>query len=206
MLGSEPFSAAGPEVAADRFRLLFLCTGNRCRSPLAEALVRQFATDLPIVVASAAVLSLPPAPAAPGMAVVAARLGVDLSAHRSRSLSLLELPYPDLVVGFERVHAAVAVVEAHIPAERVFTLKEIARLLEGCPLAQTDEPVTRARAAVAFAHHTRVTSSGVFVPGEDVRDPYGGPAEGYMEMGLEVHELCARLVRGLFGGRVRGRG
>ncbi|MEA2486199.1 MAG: Low molecular weight phosphotyrosine protein phosphatase, partial [Actinomycetota bacterium] len=60
MLGSEPFSAAGPEVAADLFRLLFLCTGNRCRSPLAEALVRQFTTDLPIVVASAAVLSLPP--------------------------------------------------------------------------------------------------------------------------------------------------
>jgi low molecular weight protein-tyrosine phosphatase len=205
MLRDEGSSAAQQETAGDRFQLLFLCTGNRCRSPLAEALVRQVTSDLPMVVASAGLLPLGSAPAAPEMTVVAARYGVDLSAHRSRSLSPLEPPYPDLVVGFERVHAAAAVVDAHVPAERVFILKEIVRLLDKSVLADPDDPVARARAAVAFAHRTRLASS-AFVPGEDIQDPYGGPSDGYVDMSLEVHDLCTRLVTGLFGTAAEVRG
>ncbi|HEX3326161.1 MAG TPA: hypothetical protein VHV50_04120, partial [Actinomycetota bacterium] len=63
------------------------------------------------------------------------------------------------------------------------------------------DPVERARAAVALAHQARRTSE-PFLPAEDISDPFGGPSSGYLEMTLQVRELCTQLLRGLFGSKV----
>jgi protein-tyrosine-phosphatase len=184
--------------STSHFQILFICTGNRCRSPVAEAFVRQQSGDLPVEVHSAGILELGSAGAAPEMLVVAGHYGLDLTAHRSRSLSTLPPPFPDLVLGFERMHAAAAVVEAHCPPERVFTLIEIVRLLEGVTAPPESDPVERAHSMVVQAHEAR-RNSPTFVPGEDISDPYGGPRNGYVDMTLQVRELCTKLLMGLFG-------
>jgi low molecular weight protein-tyrosine phosphatase len=185
-------------ISSDLFQILFICSGNRCRSPLAEVFVRQISSGLPVEVHSAGTLELGSVAAAPEMLPVAERFGLDLSAHRSAPLSAIAPPYPDLILGLERVHAAAAVVEARLPAERVFTLIEMVRLLEGIAPPDESDPVERARSAVALAHQARRTSP-AFVPGEDIADPFGGPTNGYVEMTLQVRELCTRLLIGLFG-------
>jgi len=38
-------------------------------------------------------------------------------------------------------------------------------------------------------------------PGEDISDPFGGPSGGYLEMTLQVRELCTQLLIGLFGSK-----
>ncbi|CAN5576337.1 hypothetical protein BH24ACT26_BH24ACT26_13700 [soil metagenome] len=180
------------------FEILFVCTGNRCRSPIAEGQLRRLAAGLPVEVGSVGLLDLGSAPALPEVLEVAHSAGLDLNAHRARYLNDVDLSEVDLVVGLERSHVAAAVVEANVPYERTFTLKEIVRLLSRVRPPDESEPVARARAMVARAHEQRGAEQG-FVPGEDIEDPFGGQRAAYVEMAQTVAELCAALVEGLFG-------
>lgn len=91
--------------------LLFVCTGNTCRSPLAEVIARAEAdargwSDVSCV--SAGTFAFPGQPAAgPGIAVAAAH-GLDLSTHGSRELAPELLEWADLIVGMEASHAEAA--------------------------------------------------------------------------------------------------
>ncbi|MCC6243181.1 MAG: hypothetical protein IT353_10085, partial [Gemmatimonadaceae bacterium] len=71
-------------------RILFVCTGNTCRSPLAEVIARREVamrgwTD--VQVASAGTNAWPDAPASDGSLLVALEHDMDLSTHRARVLS-----------------------------------------------------------------------------------------------------------------------
>lgn len=70
--------------------LLFVCTGNTCRSPLAEAIARRMIADRGIpdlTVASAGTSAWADAPASDGALLVALEHGIDLGDHRSRPLA-----------------------------------------------------------------------------------------------------------------------
>jgi protein-tyrosine-phosphatase len=67
-------------------RILFVCTGNTCRSALAEAIARaRLGSDSGVTVESAGLYALAEAPATPHAIAAAAEAGADLSAHRARS-------------------------------------------------------------------------------------------------------------------------
>jgi protein-tyrosine phosphatase len=69
-------------------RVLFVCTGNTCRSALAEAIARaRLGPDSRIEVESAGLYALDDAPATPHAVETAAELGLGLSAHRARSVT-----------------------------------------------------------------------------------------------------------------------
>ena len=179
------------------FRILFVCTGNICRSPTAEALFRILARDLPIEVSSAGIFGVEGNTSPVGVVSAGQRLGADLSMHRARSLADLDLAEPDLIVGFEREHVATAVVEGGAPPERAFTLPEIVRLLAGIELPDAADPVERARKAVALAARRRQEEAR-FVPSEEVRDPFWGGPQQQLEIAEEIKELCDRLFAQLF--------
>ncbi len=70
--------------------LLFVCTGNTCRSPLAEVIARHLIAERGLVnvsVSSAGTSAWADAPASDGSLLVAMERGLDLSAHRARPLS-----------------------------------------------------------------------------------------------------------------------
>jgi len=82
------------------FRVLFVCTGNTCRSPLAQvALVRALGDDAArVAVTSAGTAAFEGSPASAPSVDVARRAGLDLSAHRSRRLDPALLAEADLVL------------------------------------------------------------------------------------------------------------
>jgi L-threonylcarbamoyladenylate synthase len=95
--------------------VLFVCTGNTCRSPLAAALCGKRLADrlecevedLPargFVVASAGLAALRGEPAAAEAMTVAAELGADLSGHASRPATGDLLADADLIVGMTAGH------------------------------------------------------------------------------------------------------
>jgi protein-tyrosine phosphatase len=76
--------------------ILLLCTGNVCRSPMAEGLLRQ---SLPMhELFSAGICAQDGAPADPIAAELMWQLGVDIGAHRARPLSRWMMREADLVL------------------------------------------------------------------------------------------------------------
>jgi protein-tyrosine phosphatase len=71
-------------------KILFVCSGNTCRSPLAEAITRRMLADAgrdDVTVSSAGTNAWDGSPASDGALLVGMERGLDLSAHRSRQLS-----------------------------------------------------------------------------------------------------------------------
>lgn len=80
--------------------ILFVCTGNTCRSPLAEAITRRLIAQRQLTdvdVSSAGTSAWPDAPASDGALLVALERGMDLSQHRARQLS------PEIVAGADLI-------------------------------------------------------------------------------------------------------
>lgn len=90
-------------------RVLFVCTGNICRSPLAEVLLRREASARSIddwQVSSAGTGAWDGAPASEGAYLVALEHGLDLSAHRARLLTRDLVRRSDLILTMSRHHRA----------------------------------------------------------------------------------------------------
>ena len=170
---------------------------------MAEAWTRHLAArrDLPLEVASAGTLDLGPVGSPAHALDVMEGAGIDLSGHRARALAEVQMSKADLVIGFESVHVAAAVVDGGVPYERAFTLIELVRLLE---MAEPGEGgsddrqtlVEDARRAVARAHSARDRPD--LSTAEDMPDPFGGPVGIYQATSDRIAGLIGRLLGGLF--------
>jgi len=90
-------------------KILFVCSGNICRSAMADAYMRKRVAESgpPVeMVDSAGTLGIAGAPASPEAIVAMAELGVDLSGHRSRGLDRSLLEHADVIVGMTQAHLA----------------------------------------------------------------------------------------------------
>jgi len=112
-----------------KFHILFICSGNSCRSPIAEALLR---AKLPepwqdkIAVASAGTLGIEDMPATNFAVRVTEELGGELAAHLSQGIYAQLVEEADLILAMAREH--VDFMRRHYPAyrENVYLLKQFA--------------------------------------------------------------------------------
>jgi protein arginine phosphatase len=91
------------------FRLLFVCTGNTCRSPLAEALARREVECrgwTAVSVVSAGTGAVEGGPASEGALTAAESVGLELSDHRSQPLTSELVESADLVLAMGVHHLA----------------------------------------------------------------------------------------------------
>ena len=90
-------------------RILLICTGNTCRTPMAEALLRHKLVERGVdgvTVSSAGTGAWDGAPASEGAYLVGLEHGVDLSTHRARLLTRELLNEADLVLTMAHHHRA----------------------------------------------------------------------------------------------------
>lgn len=189
-----------PVVApGEPFWAVFVCTGNRARSPLAEALLRRRVEGLPVRVSSCGTLDLGGLPALPEACAVAAGLGVDLRAHRSQALRPGMLAKADLVLGFEPGHVEAAVGLGQADPRRVFLLLELPTLLDRLAQPQARSPIEGARLVVSEMDEERERT-----PMDDetftLPDPYGENRQVFAEMARVTDAMTGLLAARLFPG------
>jgi protein-tyrosine-phosphatase len=101
-------------------RILCVCTGNTCRSPMLAALLGDVlrANKLAIEVASAGTGAFDGDPASHGALAAMARRGIDISAHRSRAVTALDLNGFDHIYVVSSRHAAFVRAQG-VPPDRI---------------------------------------------------------------------------------------
>lgn len=170
------------------FRILTVCTGNICRSPMAERLLQAgFDAVAPgeFEVASAGTGALVGSGIEPHVAGFVNVFGGDSSNFASRQLTADILQDQDLVLALSRGHRSRIMELSPGMLRRTFTLRELARLLplvDGNPDAGASE---RWKAAMARALRLR-TANPVGPEEDDVVDPYRRSDEVYQQMVREL--------------------
>ena len=88
-------------------RILLVCTGNTCRSPMAEVLLRralELAKVEGVSVGSAGTGAFGGEPASEGSYLVALENGLDLAGHRARPVTRELVAESDLILAMSRGH------------------------------------------------------------------------------------------------------
>lgn len=159
------------------YRICFVCTGNICRSPIAEVvmreLVRQRGLEQHIQVDSAGTGEWHIGEKADHRALDAlAAHGYDGNAHRARLIQPEWFNQRDLFVALDRSHL-----------RELRSLTQLEHQRDTVVLLRSfDQPLAGAHVAVPDAEHA------------DVADPYYQPDEAFTQVLAQVENACANLL------------
>ena len=180
-------------------RVLLVCTGNICRSPLAHGFLEDRSRrylDGAIEVRSAGTWARDGGPATPEGIAAGVEAGIDIDRHRSTRFTAELARWADVVVTMTGEQSE-EVAEASIPpATTTFTLKELVGLLRLLPAPEG--PISRESllARIREADDLRAERPPTLAD-LDVADPIGMSAMTYRGVAAEIEGLIDGLLRGL---------
>ena len=122
-------------------RILFICTGNICRSPMAEGFCRKYFADnlgcqvdelehFGYIIDSAGVAACEGSPASRHAIEVCWAQEIDLSCHQSRQLTLGDIEQSDVIFTMSQSHRDSIVQSLPSASEKCFVLDEAADILD----------------------------------------------------------------------------
>ena len=171
-------------------RVLFVCTGNVCRSVMAEALMQSRA-DAKCWALTAVSAGLTGEGATPPRRTIEVmrRRGIDVSTHRSIRLTQQEVNDADLILGSGPEHVWAAAVLDPDAAGRAFTLMEFVRL--GQEIAGLEAPPLDAWIRkLDGARHDHDAPTGRDIT---IEDPKGKLRRVHERVALEIERLVLAL-------------
>jgi protein-tyrosine phosphatase len=176
--------------SAGPFGVLFVCTGNICRSPTAEALARRELArypGAPIQLSSAGSHALEGNPAASRSMLAAATRGASLERHFARELTRRRVRAADLILCMAAEHRPFVLSYDRSAANRTFLLATFARVAP-----EWDWLATSPAELVALAaEHAREQD------GDDIDDPLGKDSEAYAACAERLDGLVTPVIASL---------
>jgi len=180
----------------ETFSILTVCSGNICRSPLAEQLLRAGMASWPqVTLASAGTVGMTGSPMTAQAEALSRQFGGDPSAHSARVLTAQHLTEANLVFAMSREHRRAIAELAPRAIRYTFTIREFARLISGVTDLDLDEAAGLPADDIAgrFATLIDVAASqrGIVSPSasaddDDVVDPYRQSDDTYAESARQL--------------------
>jgi protein-tyrosine phosphatase len=164
--------------------VLFVCTGNICRSPTAERLATAFGSRLELPgfrASSAGTRAVVADPVHPDAALVLEKLGGDASNFAARQLTARIASDADLVLTMTRAHRDAVLELAPHRLHTTFTLSEASRLVSECD--------ARSVADLAALRPQLVVDET-----SDILDPIGQGPEYYSTIGSQIADLVPPIL------------
>lgn len=189
-------------------RILFVCTGNTCRSPMAEGILRHIAQQegLAVEVRSAGVAAVDGAPMAAYAKDVLRRRGIE-DETTAQSISESILGWADLIFTMTTTHKRSLVQMYPDAVDKTYTLKEYVRHHAPETLGQESEIEQKLKELeVKHALSQPLTEEeqafleewGHWQPDHDIADPFGGTQEQYEATAQEIEAQLRSIARLLF--------
>ena len=186
-------------------KVVFVCTGNICRSPMAQQMLEQLAKkhNLPLSVTSAGVAAMTGDPMTKESAEVMVQRNYKPTAHKAKDLTLKLLTDADLAITMTLEHRSDIARMLPRASKYSFTLDEFARLasfLKSDPgFSEEFKKKSRETRAqyLARAIKEAVLLRGMVPTGEepkDVMDPYGEGIEVYSEVAEQIDLMIQVIV------------
>ena len=189
-----------------RFRILTVCTGNICRSPAAERLIRRdWAAGAPTIeVVSGGTRAMVGDPIQISMAHLLEQSGAYSGEFCAQTLTGELVDDADLVLGMTRRHRAAAVALAPTATSHTFTLREFARLVvDGAEdFTPSEDRATSLRRLVDVAASRRAPITDPTL--DDIADPYGQGLDAYQLAFSEISTAVHTVGRVLTGSPLLG--
>ena len=148
---------------SEKFRVLIVCTGNTCRSPMAEGILKSIlgSEDGEIEVSSAGIASLDGSLASAYAVEAARNWGVDISDHRARQLDTRMVKSADLVLAMAPEHVEYILRKVPEAEKKTYLIKSF--------------------------------PGGNSSSRERIEDPIGGSFDRYNQTFLELDEILRRI-------------
>ncbi len=182
-------------------RILVVCTGNICRSPYIEHLLRRELDRVwgvgRILVSSAGTYGLVGQPIDPGSAAQLQQHGESAPEFRARRLGAPDIGQADLVIAATRDHRSAVVRMSPAALRRTVTLAEVGLATDVVPALDRDTvDLSRAlRSVAAGVVGHRPSLVGLPPQSLDVEDPYGQEEPAYERMSQQIaHWLPATVA------------
>jgi protein-tyrosine phosphatase len=184
-------------VPVPRFSILFVCTGNICRSALAERVLATRLADLgvdDVEVSSAGTSAIDGRGISRETARVAIAHGADPDGFRSSRIDERRLAAADLIIGMTEEHCARVSAIEPTAFSRVFTLAELTRVSADTGAMGPARGADHWRAFAAAAVDQRRRGLLRPLPEDDVADPYGKEAAAFDAMAARIVPAIDQLV------------
>lgn len=155
-------------------KILFVCTGNTCRSSMAEVLFKKILKDNGIEdveAASAGTSVFFPSGASEHSIEVMRDRGIDLTSHQSRQVTKAMIHEADIILTMTVNHREKLLNVCPEAADKVFTLKEFAYGVENADTL-------------------------------DISDPFGLPKEYYEQCSDEIYRALEKVVERIRNGEL----
>ena len=190
------------EMTNSAVRILVVCTGNLCRSPLAAELlrIRLVAVGAIADVRSAGTEVAPNDRPPKAMVDAGLRVGADLNWHRATPITAALVRGADLVLTSTVGHCREVLTQCDDVGDRIFTLVEAADIAAEVDATDTSVELDfdrwrkemNARRSPAAYWRTRNRE-------DDIEDPHGGPPRRYDEVAKEIAAVVDRFVTAWVG-------
>ena len=184
-----------------RFRIVTVCTGNICRSPAAERLIRRvWAAGAPTIeVVSGGTRAMVGEPIQISMAHLLEQSGAYSGEFCAQTLTAELVNDADLVLGMTRRHRAAAVAVAPAATPHTFTLREFTRLVVDGVEDFTPDPdradSLRRLVEVAASRRAPIMDPEL----DDIADPYGRDLDAYHVAFTQISDAVDTVGRVLSG-------